>query len=321
MRTPGDHGRSLFATTVSVAGGRPQGQRTQVAGGDRAIRVAWLIPLPFVLLAVFAVQSSHAGVQADFDGDGRGDLAIGVPNESLGSGPEGKFQAGAVHILYGARHRLGLVGDRYLTEDTPGIEGGGASDFARFGAEFAAGDFDGDGHDDLAIGAPLKDLGSAYEAGAVHILYGSRRGLTPRGDKYVTENSPGVKGGVARSGDAFGGALAAGDFSRDGRDDLAIGAPNVNVTPDLRPDGAVHILYGGRRQRTVWPDQYLTTENLGFRTADTEGGRFGASLAAGDLNGDRRLDLAATVEASGQLPVAGPVDSSGVAVHLNRGRF
>ncbi|MEK6273074.1 MAG: FG-GAP repeat protein [Actinomycetota bacterium] len=247
--------------------------------------------MPWIVLALISTPVAHAGVRADFDGDGRGDLAIGAPLESVGSAPGTLFQAGAVHILYGARHRLGLAGDQLLTEDTSGIEGDGANPGAWFGDRFAVGDFDGDGYGDLAIGAPFKYLPGGYEMGAVHILYGSRRGLTLRGDQYLTENSPGIKGDGARSEDTFGFGLAAGDFNRDGRDDLAIGAPNKDVASQDSDDGAVHVLYGGRRQLRVRRDQYLTAKNLGYATHLTAGGGFGTALAAGDLNGDRRADL------------------------------
>jgi hypothetical protein len=67
-------------------------------------------------------------------------------------------------------------------------------------------DFNGDGFDDLAVGAAFEDLGSVLDAGAVNVLYGSAAGLT--GGQLFTQDTPGVPG-VAEADDLFGGALAA----------------------------------------------------------------------------------------------------------------
>jgi hypothetical protein len=69
-------------------------------------------------------------------------------------------------------------------------------------------DFNGDGFDDLAVGASFEDLGGALDAGAVNVLYGSAAGLTGAGSQVFTQDSPGVPG-TAEHDDLFGGALAA----------------------------------------------------------------------------------------------------------------
>jgi hypothetical protein len=86
------------------------------------------------------------------------------------------------------------------------------------------GDFNGDGFDDLAVGAPLENVSGINAAGAVSIIYGSRRGLSASGNQFWHENVSGVDGAAAND-DRFGIALAAGDFNGDGFDDLAIGVP------------------------------------------------------------------------------------------------
>lgn len=232
---------------------------------------------------------ASARVPADFNGDGRSDLAIGVPDERVA----GKFQAGAINVLYGGRSRIGLRRNRRFTEDAAGVRGPGAAGGDRFGSVVAAGDFNGNGYADLAIGSPAKDLiPPAYEAGAVHILYGTRHGLTSRGSQYLTEDSPGLAGGGAQLGVFFGAALASGDFDGDGRDDLAIGAPNRNVTGPGTYDGAIHVLYGGRHRLSLRGDQYLTESTRGMAGPRVKEAGFGGDLGVGDLNGDGRADLA-----------------------------
>src|SRR4029453_7631473 len=83
----------------------------------------------------------------DFDGDGFTDLAIGVPFENVGA----IVNAGAVNVLYGSNVGLTDEGAQFWTQDSSGVLDA-AEDFDNFGTSLAAGDFNGDGRSDLAIG-------------------------------------------------------------------------------------------------------------------------------------------------------------------------
>ena len=131
----------------------------------------------------------------DFDGDGVPDLAIGAPGESSGSG--------AVYVAY-------LNSDGTVDSSVNIASSTTAMD--AFGTSLAAGDFDGDGVPDLAIGAPGESSGS----GAVHVAYLNSDGTVDSSVNIASSTT---------AMDAFGTSLAAGDFDGDGILDLAIGAP------------------------------------------------------------------------------------------------
>jgi hypothetical protein len=146
-----------------------------------------------------------ASLAAGFlDGVANWDLAVGAPLEDLGAATD----AGAVNVLYGTP--AGLAGrDQVLVQGGPGVAGTAeAGDL--FGFALARGvfenNFNGDGFDDVAIGAPGEDLGAITDAGAVNVLYGSAAGLPGTGGQLFSQDSPGM-GGQAEPFDGFGSAL------------------------------------------------------------------------------------------------------------------
>jgi hypothetical protein len=239
----------------------------------------------------------------DFDGDGYDDLAIGVPLDDVGT----KASAGGVNIIYGSSRGLRSWASQYWTQDSPLIRDS-AETGDRFGATLAAGDFNRDGYDDLAIGVPSEDLRSAVNAGAINVIFGSARRLTGTGNQFGHQNSPGIVG-IARRDDAFGSALAVGDFNADGYDDLSIGVPGKDVRR-IQDAGAVNVLYGSEQRLTRTGNQYWTQNSAGIRDVSERGDRFGWALAAGDFNRDGYDDLAIGVpfEDVGRIVDAGAVN-------------
>lgn len=108
----------------------------------------------------------------DFDRDGYADVAVGVPGETIGA----VRGAGAVTVIYGSSQGP-TTRDQIWWHGSRGVPGAAQSQ-AAFGAALAAGDFDGDGYGDLAVGAPGADVGAALDAGSVTILYGGSSGLS-----------------------------------------------------------------------------------------------------------------------------------------------
>ncbi len=229
-----------------------------------------------------------ASAVGDFDNDGFDDLAIGVPFQEVA----GVSNAGGVHIIYGSAAGLTAAGNQFWTQDSPGIANQPhAND--NFGHALAAGDFNNDGRDDLAIGVPSEDVGIELDAGAVHVLYGNASGLVASGSQLWHQNSTDVLGDPDGAGH-FGLALTAGDFDGDAFDDLAIGIPNQEV-PAAGGAGAVHVLYGSGAKLDAAGNQVWHQDVAGIKEVAADLDLFGANLTAGDFNGDGRFDLAISV--------------------------
>ena len=224
----------------------------------------------------------------NFDGDRYDDLAVGVPGEDVGAA----HGAGAVNILYGGSTGLSAAANQLWHQDSPDIEGG-SENFDQFGTPLAAGNFNGDRYDDLAVGVPSEAIGDTYKAGAVHILYGGVAGLSAAGDQLWSQGSPGTEGAY-EAGDLFGWALAAGNFDDDRYDDLAVGVPSEAIGA-IDKAGAVHILYGTKNGLSSTGDQLWYQDSWGIEDASEDGDWFGSALAAGNFNDDGYDDLAVGV--------------------------
>ncbi len=236
----------------------------------------------------------------DFNGDGYHDLAIGVPNETLNDSTTPISHAGVVQVVYGSGSGLSTDGDELLyqghdgLQDTPEIND-------KFGKSLAAGDFDGDGHDDLAIGAPNEDQNGA-DAGIVHILWSDFSGITTDVNMRIWQELIPYQTNAAD--DLFGWALAAGDFNGDGDDDLAVGVPGqaVTVGPTTYPAaGMIHAFYG-----PITFDDVFSESN----PVPHDGDQYGFTLAAGDLDGNGTDDLVASAPYYDYSPPG--ITSSGV---------
>ncbi|GAA0949727.1 FG-GAP repeat protein [Actinocorallia libanotica] len=175
----------------------------------------------------------------DFDGNGRAELAVGLP----GAGRRGE---GSVTVLDAVRSRGRTLSQAGRLRGSPERGDG-------FGSALAAGDFDADGRDDLAVGVPgeaLTDRNRGFGEGAVHVLYGpSFKEEGPMWNRLTR----GLAGNVHRN-DLFGAALAAGDLAGDKAADLAIGIPG---------SGAVQILRGRARRGLTAAGAELIGSGLG----------------------------------------------------------
>lgn len=282
------------AGAVTVLYGAPAGL---MAAGSQV----WTQDSAGVLGAVEPGDAFGCALAAgDFDGDGFTDLAAGVCGESIAGATvpsQVATAAGAVQIFYGTPAGLAAARNQLWTQDSVGmLDLAEAND--RFGSALAAGDFDGDGRADLAIGVPDEDIAGRIDAGIVQMLYGSSVGLAALPGAVraqVWHQSVGGMPELAEAEDGFGAALASGDFDGDGRAELAAAAPleDLESAAGLRVDaGVVHVMRGSTDGLTAAGAQLFSEDAAGLRGYAEARDFFGWSLAAGDFDGSGAGDLA-----------------------------
>jgi hypothetical protein len=294
-----NEGFTITQDSECVAGSKPVYWADDGTTGSHALRAGTIFCTPFPPPIGRAGWSTSSAVKGDFNGDGFGDLAVGVRENNV---------QGAVHVLPGSASGVGTAGSQFWSQDSAGITDT-AEDGDDFGAALAVGNFNGDRFADLAIGAPGENNG----AGAVHVLYGSASGLTATGSQQWTQASAGISDDP-EPGDHFGATLAAGNVnSSTPADELIIGVPDEDLGA-VRDAGIVQILKGSPSKLTGAGSQTFSQDSANIPDAAEAGDRFGSSLAVGDLGGTAVADLAIGVpeEDIGALKDAG-------LVHVLRG--
>ena len=121
-------------------------------------------------------------------------------------------------------------------------------------------------------------MGSATDAGAVNVIYGSARALSRR---QPGSSARTISAAASRRRAATGSARrSTGDFDADGFADLAVGAPGEDLGP-AADAGAVDVLYGSPAGLRRAAHQVLSQGGGGIEDSAAAGDRFGAALAAG----------------------------------------
>ncbi|MEX0800908.1 MAG: hypothetical protein WD379_06825 [Dehalococcoidia bacterium] len=247
---------------------------------------------------------------ADLNGDDVDDVIVGAPGTTGVEDP--RTDQGEVYVFFGAQD---LGGSLDISEEPESARITGAEGFSRVGHAIAAGDVNGDGDNDLVLGAPFAgrhpDTPPGSErttVGEVYAIFGGPGfgGYT----SIITGQQDFAIGGQEEEGQ-FGAAVAVADLNEDGIGDIIAGAPQADPPSGIADAGAAYIFFGradlGGRISIQDGAQDVLIPGIG------ETDNLGLPIVAGDFDGDGVDDVG--LGARGASGLGGLQESSG-AIYL-----
>ena len=181
----------------------------------------------------------------------------------------------------GSKQGLNMLSAKFLQQKPTDSQ-----NYDAFASRLQTGDFNGDGFKDLAVGIPYKDLKQKQDVGAVAVYFGSKHGLINY-ENLLYEAKPSENA-------QFSWSMASADFNHDQKDDLVISAPQKNIKTDkiYKNAGIVHLFYGSKLGLTNELQLNISQNSTNMLDSAENYDQFGWSLATGDFNHDKNMDLA-----------------------------
>jgi VCBS repeat-containing protein len=225
----------------------------------------------------------------DVNGDGIDDLIIGA----WGGGPHGT-RSGESYVVFGASTGFAASFDLSALTGANGFKLNGIDGYDFSGHSVSgAGDVNGDGIDDLIIGADEADPNGAYASGESYVVFGASTGFAASFELSALNGANGFKLNGVAAGDESGRSVSgAGDVNGDGIDDLIIGARNADPN-GVTGAGQSYVVFGSSAGFAAGFDLSTLNGATGFKlNGIDEFDRSGWSVSgAGDVNGDGIDDL------------------------------
>ena len=235
-------------------------------------------------------QASHVSSTAgDINGDGVDDILIGI-SSAYGSIDS---RSGAAYVIYGHKSApFTSVVDISALNGTDGFKIKGENTNDQFGTSVStAGDINGDGFDDLLIGAPSAlHIDNTY--GASYVIFGKSAAFSSTVEASTLDGKTGFKIYALNRDDQLGYSVStAGDMNGDGLSDILLGSPEGSS--DGRTPGSAYVIFGKRKGYTPTFDLAKLNGTNGFTLkGENIADGAGASVAsAGDFNGDGYDDI------------------------------
>ena len=254
----------LIGAILADAGGVSRGETYLVYGQPTGSPLSGSLDLADVGNAVagatFRGMENHdlsgtsVSAAGDVNGDGLDDLLIGVHRANAGG-----YNRGQSYLVYGQPTDSQLSGTLSLA-DVGGTLAGALfsgtedNDFSGHSVS-AAGDVNGDGWDDLLIGANKADGGGSTR-GQTYLVYGQSNINPLSGSLSLADVGDTLAGAILsgiEDGDKSGNSVsAAGDVNGDGLDDILIGASFASADGSIKQQGESYLVYGQRGNQIRW---------------------------------------------------------------------
>lgn len=241
---------------------------------------------------------AHALATGDFNNDGFDDMVIGAPDADFTpAGGALRANAGAVYVVLGEAFAAGplTIDANLAAANLPDTRIFGIAANDGLGFAVATGDVNGDGIDDLLMGAPGANFTGATpraDTGAVFVIFGAVGFPTGTLD-LATAGTADLSIFGQRTNDQFGSSIAVGDLGGPTAiADIAIGAPaNEGPQDDRVNGGSVHVVFGDTTLGAGGGGVDIGATAAPVTIFGLAGSLLGASLAIGDVNGAAPADL------------------------------
>ncbi|MBP7112836.1 MAG: FG-GAP repeat protein [Nitrosomonas sp.] len=182
---------------------------------------------------------SNAG---DVNGDGFNDVIVGA----YGADPNGYngYNSGSSYVVFGKASGFSATMDLSSLDGSNGFRLDGVAEFDSSGFSVSnAGDVNGDGFDDLIVGAWAADPNGRDSSGSSYVVFGKASGFSATMNLSSLDGSNGFRLDGVAVGDTSGYSVSsAGDVNGDGFDDLIVGAGGAN--PNGNDSGSSYIIFG-----------------------------------------------------------------------------